>query len=262
MPKHHRQSGNRVRFAELPHSYASSKASSPSQDSIAFSYQSGHREHNQLYEQPRSYREPTRFQGPAVARVVSCHILPGRHNRTRLGMCSLFHSPQSCSLPFVKIRTSARPDFSTLNCTFPLRHISSCFPTSSSTSLHKLSFHNVFFFHTISTYISTSHCTSSTHHCTHMSSQALTVWSDDPSQLTSEGDIAEDEPLAEPLYQQTLREPLNEQAPHHFASSSQYSFQSGMFGLIFPWVGVNTWTRCLASVHGSSPDLLTPTGSC
>ncbi|KAN0104675.1 hypothetical protein V8E51_010420 [Hyaloscypha variabilis] len=87
-----RQPGSQGLFPEPPRSVRPSNASSPSQDSIAFSFQNGRREHSRFYNQPRafgsnqarSFREPNRHRGPAVARVVSRHYLPAHHNRTPL----------------------------------------------------------------------------------------------------------------------------------------------------------------------------------
>ncbi|KAE9363682.1 hypothetical protein N431DRAFT_497489 [Stipitochalara longipes BDJ] len=81
--KHPCQPSSQVPFPEPYHSYRSSNAS-PGQDSIAFSYNNGHQEHSHFYKQPRVFRAPARYQGPAVARVVSRHILPAQPSRTRL----------------------------------------------------------------------------------------------------------------------------------------------------------------------------------
>ena len=140
------------------------------------------------------------------------------------------------------------PHFSTLNCSFlPQKNLTPSprflnfrqlpLPPSSTSTIP-------YFLHTFSTSTSPLLSTLSTYHCTIMSSQALTVWSPDPSQLTSEGDIAEEEPLSEPLYQHPVHEPSYEQQDHHYASSPQYIAQSGMFYSLL----IRLWSECLNTV--------------
>jgi hypothetical protein len=147
-----RQSGSQGLFPEPPRSFRSSNASSPSQESIAFSFQNGRREHSRFYNQPRafgsnqaqSFREPNRHRVPAVARVVSRHYLPAHHNRTPLGMYffSSIWARYAAHLPFQKFHCSFH--FSAFCYTFPLPNIT-LFPPTLAYSIvptHFPSFHH------------------------------------------------------------------------------------------------------------------------